>query len=288
MIGLRGTFTDMEIKNLYEPFALELVETDSYVAHKHKNTFFEMVFILNGQGIQTINEHTLPYTRDKLFLIFPQDRYGFEVESKTKFFFIRFNKNYLQLQGKEWVKKIELIFHQYNHAPGCILKNISDKPLIRSLVEALVLEIAGKNSNSDEVSIQLINTIITIAARNINLQYVQKGLTEKKIPCSVVNYVHKNIFHPEKLRAPEIAAYFNVSPTYISEYFKKQSGENMQQYIINYKIKLLESRLLYTEMRIGEIAEEFGFTDESHFHRIFKKYKEMSPSAFRKNGLKVS
>jgi len=284
IIGIICTLAGMEIKNLYEPFALELLETDTYVARKHKKTFFEMVFILEGDGVQTINQNTLPYSANKLFLIFPNDSHGFEVHHTTRFFFIRFNEHYLQNQGKEWIRKMELIFYRHNHSPGCILKNIADKPLIRSLVEALVLEISDSKLNPDEVVGQLINTIITIAARNISLQYQHNGFPATHSPSSLVYYVQENIFNPERLKATEIAASFNVSPTYISEYFKKQSGENLQQYIINYKIKLMETRLLFTDMRIGEIAEEFGFTDESHLHRIFKKYKGTSPSAFRKQG----
>ena len=42
------------------------------------------------------------------------------------------------------------------------------------------------------------------------------------------------------------------------------------------------SMLLHSEFRIGEIAREFNFTDESPLNRIFKKYKEASPSAYRK------
>ena len=47
----------------------------------------------------------------------------------------------------------------------------------------------------------------------------------------------------------------------------------MQQYILNYKMKMVESRLLHTDMRINEIVEELGFTDESHLNRLFHKYK---------------
>ena len=36
-------------------------------------------------------------------------------------------------------------------------------------------------------------------------------------------------------------------------------------------------------MRISEIAEELGFTDESHLSKFFKKYKGCSPSSFRKS-----
>ncbi len=273
----------MEIRNLYEPFALEFMETDEYVAREHKKTFFEMIFILKGKGVQIINQNKLNYAPDKLFLIFPRDSHGFEVEETTQFFFIRFNDSYLKSQGREWIKKMEFIFNVHNHLPGCILKNVADKPLIRSLIEALHREVINKNPNHDEVVTQLINTIITVAARNITLQEgaAQGGITGNT-SMSLVTYVQEHIYQPEALKAERIAAHFNISPTYISEYFRKHSGESLQQYIINYKLKLMETRLLYTDMRINEIADEFGFTDESHLNRIFKKYKAQSPGAFRK------
>jgi AraC-like DNA-binding protein len=279
----------MEIKNLYQPFALEFLETKDYSAKQHQKTFFEMVFILEGSGIQVINQNKLPYAPNKLFLIFPQDRHGFEVTEQTKFFFIRFNYSYLKTQGKEWVKKMEYIFHNHNHMPGCILKNVTDKPLIRSMVEALIREHANNNPHQDEVIVQLINTIITVAARNITLQdgNVLKD-NNLDTSLSLFNYVHEHIYHPENLKAEKIADHFNIAPTYISEYFKRQSGESLQQYITGYKLKLIETRLLYTDMRITEIAYEFGFTDESHLSRIFKKYKGESPSAFRKTRSSVA
>ena len=47
-------------------------------------------------------------------------------------------------------------------------------------------------------------------------------------------------------------------------------------------MKMVESRLLHTDMRINEIVEELGFTDESHLNRLFRKYKGVSPTEFRK------
>jgi AraC-like DNA-binding protein len=40
-------------------------------------------------------------------------------------------------------------------------------------------------------------------------------------------------------------------------------------------------------MRINEIVYELNFTDESHLNRIFKKYRGVSPTEFRKNGTPV-
>lgn len=274
----------MQVKNLYQPFELEYLELDEYIARERKNTFFEMVFVLSGKGIQRINDHQLPYAADKLFLIFPQDTHGFTVAEATRFFFIRFNKSYLATQQEEWVRKLEFIFNNHNHLPGCILKNVTDKPLVRSLIEALQREQTHTHPNRNEVLIQLMNTVITIAARNITLQApAAVQATASDIAGSLLTYIHTHIYQPEQLKASQIAAHFNIADGYISEYFKKQVGESLQQYITSYKVKLLETRLLFTNMRLNEIAAELGFTDESHLNRIFKKYKGVSPSAFRKS-----
>lgn len=272
----------METRNLYQPFEVVYAKTDDYTSREHRNTFFEMIFILDGNGVHHINDQRLPYAPDKLFLLFPEDRHGFDVDKMTEFLFIRFNDSYLKKQRREWAEKLEFIFHHHSHQPRCILNNITDKPLVRSLAEALMREQAQDSLHQQEVMTQLINTLITVAARNIALG-VHHGVPEQSsASLNLLNYIHRNISSPAELRIPRLAAHFNLSPAYIGEYFKKQTGEPLQQYITRYKLKMIESRLLYTNMRMNEIALEFGFTDESHLNRIFKKYSSMSPSAFRK------
>lgn len=279
----------MEIKNLYRPYELELLETDSYTAKPHRNTFFEMVFTLQGKGIQIINGHELPYTSDKFFLIFPEDQHGFEVQELTRFYFIRFTSSYLKTQSDQWVKKMEYIFHNHNHLPGCILKTVTDKPLVRAMIEALIRETSNTYPQHKEVLEQVMNTIITIAARNITLQQhadIIKQPSATTLP--LLNYIHEYIYQPDRLKVESIASCFNFSPNYISEYFKKIAGESLQQYITSYKLKLIETRLQYTDKRMSEIAYEFGFTDESHLNRIFKKYKGENPTAFRKRYMELN
>ena len=274
----------MEIRNLHQPFELDLLEIQEYEIREHKNTFFEMVFVLEGKGTQIINNHRLPYSRDKLFLIFPQDKHGFEVAETTKFLFIRFNDSYLKTQSKEWIQKLEFIFHNHNHLPGCILKTITDKPLVRALVEALIREHINQQPQQPEVVKQLINMVITIAARNILLiqpVVVDKSKTTNTL--QLLNYIHQYIYEPEKLKAEKIAHQFNISPTYISEYFKTQTGQSLQEYITAYKIKLIETRLKFTDMKINEIVYEFGFSDASHLNRLFKKHTGVSPSEYKKS-----
>lgn len=273
------------MQNLYSAYELEWLETEHYIAKPRKNTFFEMVFVMEGTGAQIINEHRMPYAPNKLFLIFPEDLHRFEVQSLSCFFFIRFNNDYLKTQNSQNIRELEYIFNSHNHLPGCILKTVTDKPFIRAVVEALIREKESQAPHQELVIQQLINTVITYAARNVTLQ--EKEVFNGKISgvMPIINYLHQHIFDPEKLKVNQLAEQFHLSPKYMGEYFKKHTGESLQQYIMLYKLKLIESRLLLTDMRISEIAFEFGFTDPSHLNRIFKKYKGKSPSSYRKKSI---
>lgn len=274
----------MDIRHIYQPFELAYLEADRYEARRHRNTYFELVFVLEGEGVQIINEHRLPYAKDKLFIIFPEDTHDFEIMSTTRFCFIRFGREHLRTLGKEWLRHLEYIFHHHHHLPGCILANRPDKPLTRALVEGMLREQEGGAPHSGEVTAQLLNALITIAARNIRLLAPLPG--KKDLggrATALLHYIHENIYLPEALKAEKIAEHCHVSPAYISEYFKNKTGTGMQEYIMNYRMKLVETRLRYTEMQVSEIVEELGFSDASHLNRLFRKYSGMAPGAFRKS-----
>lgn len=97
----------------------------------------------------------------------------------------------------------------------------------------------------------------------------------------ILQYIQRNIYYPEKLKVPIVAQHFGISEFYLGRYFKKHTNETMQQYIINYRIKLIETRLLYSDLRITEIAAELGFANESHMNKLFKKYRNVSPKEYR-------
>ncbi len=82
---------------------------------------------------------------------------------------------------------------------------------------------------------------------------------------------------------PVIANQFGISGTYLGSYFKEQCGETIQHFISNYKIRLIEHRLKFSDKRINEIAHEFGFADESHLNKFFKKHKQgLSLTGYRR------
>lgn len=273
---------------LYRQYEIEWKELQRIYKPNGRKNFFELIYIIEGTGKQTVNQNHFNYRKDNLFLLTPQDVYSFNIEAPTTFFFIRFNKLFIKdkiNKDNNAIKQVEYILQNASHKPGCILKNKTDKPLIASLVNSIKNEQTNQQIYYTQISEQIVNIIITVVARNIALKLPKniKETTGEPV-LEILNYIQQNIFAPEKLKAQKLSEHFNISLNYLGRYFKKQTGDTLQNYIINYKIRLIETRLLHSDMRINEIAYELNFTDVSHLTHIFKKYKGMNPGEFRKLG----
>jgi AraC-like DNA-binding protein len=273
--------------NLYLPFEVDVKELEQFPKTTRKNNFFELIYVVSGTGIQIINNNQFQYRAGNLFLVTPQDIHSFEILTPTKFFFLRFNEYYIKTNAQkgmqETVQRMEYILQNASHRPGCILKNTVDKPLIASLIESVMNEQTNQQIYHQKITEQIVNAIITIVARNIALKLPNniKEATGETV-LEILHYIQENIYNPKELKANVISAYFNISMNYLGKYFKKQTGETLQEYISNYKLRLIEARLLNTDMRINEIADELHFSDESHLNKVFRKHKGINPSEFRK------
>jgi len=277
----------MTDKNLYLPFEVDFKELEKFPKITRKNNFFELIYVVDGTGIQIINDNKFHYRKGNLFLITPQDIHSFEILTPTKFFFLRFNEYYIKTNSQngqiETVLRMEYILQNASHRPGCILKNKIDKPLIASLIKSIINEQANQQIYHQKITEQIVNTIITVVARNIALK-LPKNIKETtgEMVLEILHYIQENIFDSKQLKSNKISEQFNISLNYLGKYFKKQTGETLQEYISNYKLRLIEARLLNSDMRINEIADELNFSDESHLNKVFRKHKGMNPSEFRK------
>lgn len=84
----------MKRENLHQPFEISFSELDESLLKEHEHTFFELVYILSGTGIQWINNNMFPYHDGHLFMITPGDTHSFEIHTTTKFVDIKFNDIY--------------------------------------------------------------------------------------------------------------------------------------------------------------------------------------------------
>jgi len=272
-------------ENLYEPYSISVQKLDAYPVNEHGHTFFELVYVLSGSGYQRINQDRSPYRAGDVFLIAPKDSHCFDIQEPTEFFFLRFNDIYIKTNDivKDNIQRLEYILMNANHRPGSLLKNEIDRPVIRTIVEAMIREQVNRDVCWEKIMHQFVNTLVALVARNIE-KYLPEGLRDDKEEKAfdILQYIQANIFNPQLIRAEHVSAHFGISVSYLGRYFKKHAGKNMQDYISSYKAKLIENRLLHSKMRVSEIAQEFGFSDESHLNKFFRRQTGATPSEFRR------
>ena len=276
----------MHIQHLHQPFEIELMVAEQCPVKAHKHTFFEIVFILEGRGAYIINGQHHTYAKDDIFVIIPEHGHYTVVEVITTFVFIRFSHNTLlertpaRVTEPEWIYRLEYIFA--NQHKLCDHPGKQTKTLLRALVVTLVDE-SGRRHHSDSALIsQLIMTLLMVTIREIDHLPMPVASPGKSAVRSITDYIHSNIREPGKLKIESIARHVNMSKNYVSEFFRKHSAQNLQQYIQQYKLSLVEERLLASDLTLSEIAFEFGFAGESHLATTFKKHRGYSPAKFRK------
>lgn len=75
---------------------------------------------------------------------------------------------------------------------------------------------------------------------------------------------------------------FNYTKEHLARFFKKRMGMTMQAYIHKNRIDRAKGLLCQSDASIREIAHELGFEDEKYFMKLFKRYENMSPGAYRR------
>lgn len=250
--------------------------------------FFEILYIEKGEGALTINGQNVSYKENQLYIFIPNDLYTFKVETSTTVSAIKFLNNFFsnflqednQEQKKEWFKKIETILHSTNRIGNIQFQSEAEKNSILSLFTVLCNEYSNKTLKNELILKNTLHSVLQIISRNMS--YAPTELKASKIQ-KIVNHIHYHIHNSEELSKKNISTVFNVSENYIGQYFKRQMGISLKKYILNHKVKLIETRLKYTDLTISEIAIELGFTDSSHLDKIFSSYTGTTAGNFRIN-----
>jgi AraC-like DNA-binding protein len=278
-------------EQLYEPFSVSVEMINEFPKRAKQNAFFELVYILSGEGRHCVNDNQFDYRAGDMFLLTPDDLHDFKITITTEFFFLRFNDVFLKANGivKDNIQRLEYLLYNAKQVPGSILQNETDRPLVKMIVDTVIRERVNRINCWDKLTLALVNTLTVLVARNIEINLPSQFAEDKEDKAlDILQYIQANIYNPQKTKAEHIGDKFGISLSYLGRYFKKHTGQTMQDYIAHYKIKLIENRLLYSKMRISEIVDELGFADESHFNKFFKKQKGVNPSQFRQHSERIA
>lgn len=252
--------------------------------------FLSFVYVAKGTGSFRYDERNIDFTAHKLFIVPQQEVYHFESENAELVtiqcpieFIDKIRLEADRIESCENLYKLQYISNNYHAKAGCVFRNNDDE----KLAEVLIMQIAREFRDKAEdylIIRNCISILLNLIARNIiksetsDLQENRKAFSIMKI----IAYIQEHIKDRDKTNIQTIAAHFGISGNYFGEYFKQQTGISYQEYLLDYRLKLVETYLKYSSVRLSEIAYELQFSDESHLSKLFKKYRGITPGAYRK------
>jgi len=279
----------MKVEEAQKIFEIHVEEFSEWRKRPHKHNFFEIVYVDQGRGHQCINQHEFAYGPGNIFLLPPLDCHAFKIHEASRFFFIRFTDHYFLSDQKladykSWFDRMAYILANYNKVPGDIISTNREREFIIHTIKSIYQEYLVADTYSDAIIAGAMASILNILARSIEKQYVEQANEVDSRFGDILRYIHTNISNPDHLRIPVLSEKFGISPTYFSEYFKKQAGKSLAEYIIQSKLKLVETKILHTDLTLKEIAYQLSFTDSSHLAKTFKSFYGMTVREFRLSG----
>lgn len=165
-----------------------------------------------------------------------------------------------------------------NHYFKLILIILSESPIFNTL--------ADKNSEY-----YLYEVLFYIEALKELHNYIMELLTtyftlksdEQNIVADIdklLKYINSRVNDPQ-LTLTEISAHHFMSVPYLCKYFKEQTGKTIKSYLIEYRMNYAKELLSQTNLKVSEIAEQVGFSDQNYFTKRFFKYFGITPSKFK-------
>lgn len=116
-------------------------------------------------------------------------------------------------------------------------------------------------------------------------KYLEKQYKREEIN-EIIRYIR--IHYREDITLAKLAERVNLSRVYFSQLFKKETGMNLTDYLISYRVEKAAELLKRSNKMVYEVAAEVGIPDQHYFNRLFKNLKGMTPAKFREQNIDLN
>lgn len=158
-------------------------------------------------------------------------------------------------------------------------------------IRALVFKIKEEYSqNIDQHSQELMVTNLELLLKYCRRYYDRQFYTRTNLNKDIITKLEQllkayyNSEYPINLGIPTVkycGVCLNMSPKYLSDLLKKETGRNAQDHIHHFLIEKAKTALLSSTIPISTIAYDLGFEYPQHFSNVFKKKTGISPRTYR-------
>lgn len=173
--------------------------------------------------------------------------------------------NQLQFLSSEFIFAIHNILKSY----ACNLTSI----MAENINRVMLLSYLGKVDETREC-------IESITSYGIDYIHALKNDASGNTWNEFIRYI--NMHYAEKIDLETLSRKFFLSREHISRLFKKEFGVNFIEYLSRVRLEKAVELLKDSSLKIRNISDLTGFSDEHYFSSVFKKRYGETPADFRK------
>ena len=237
---------------------------DEYPIHWHN--YFEIELILDGGGTHTLNGTEHPISKGSAYILTPTDFHTLSTTDGTRLWNISFDEEMLS----------ERRFCQLSSIGAPLCFQLDGETLDELSQIAGLISIESSQSDSG-CSRELLNCLFTVLFRSGGVQSAERG---------GISGIRKALLYLEMhfREAPtlaQVASHAGFHPNYLSELFKKVTGQSYSERLNTLRIGYSKT-LLSEGFSVSEACYRSGFGSLSNFLLVFKKYTGLTPEEYKR------
>ncbi|WP_308638208.1 AraC family transcriptional regulator [Paenibacillus silvisoli] len=247
----------------------------------HKHSFFEICYVLGGQGTYFDNGATYPLQKGTLFCSRPGITHYIQGEPENSILFVAF-----ELDENESSEQVRAAFQALAETETCVVQE-SDGLAAAELWRSLLRRPGDAPSLPESVLPQLAASLL-LSFPGVFCKPLQQ--TEWQAPRRSSSALLKQAklfitdnLSDDDLSLDKVAAQINLSPRHLSRLFSSGVHESYTDYVRKQRVRRAAELLRYSELSIKEIAERTGFGSVHYFARTFRALMHITPARFRDN-----
>lgn len=250
-----------------------------------RRNFYTMVLITAGSARETIGHRSYTFEAGTIYFIPENVLHSTEHWSADiKGFHCIFDTDYFLLCLRNQVKLHLYPFFQPDQQPYLKLSAAAVSQ-ITALFSKMNIEYCRRKTMNDDLLVKLYLNVALIELERLyaHQQHAKEALIPRRQ--LLVAQFKKLIaqHYSEKRRISDYAAMLYVTPGYLNDTVREETGRPASYYIQEQIILEAKAQLVQTEQTISQISLNLSFSDCSYFCRFFRKHTGSSPEQYRQH-----
>lgn len=251
-----------------------------YAVGEHVQEAHELTLLLSGEMQIGVMNKIYRLKPGELCLSPQGTKHSLYASSSARFQYVAFRFNSRDAIGDNeevaLADNVDKVFDVLRYKP------IHRSPVLFQLTDLLIGEIAdvGPQQHSRVAITGLLNTLL------VNLLRLHSGLecplSAKHHEPPVIYQIIRSVqtYYRADIRIQDMARELGYSHSYLSEAFREATGNTLQNYLLDVRIRRAKELLETKRYSIGEISTLLGYKNQQSFSRVFKNVVGCVPSAY--------